>query len=82
MRSAVSEGGGKPERHAPRKLSDYLMLEGQKQKVHSLVDKVAAGRRWAGRLTCGQGRSALEASGFHEKARWKAWWREKFHRIG
>jgi RNA-directed DNA polymerase len=30
----------KPERHAPRRLSDYLMLEGQKQKVHSLVDKV------------------------------------------
>jgi len=27
----------KPERHAPRRLSDYLMLEGQKQKVHSLV---------------------------------------------
>jgi len=32
----------KPERHAPRRLSDYLMLEGQKQKVHSLVDKVYA----------------------------------------
>jgi hypothetical protein len=31
----------KPERHAPRRLSDYLMLEGQKQKVHSLVDKVS-----------------------------------------
>src|ERR1700736_1913566 len=30
----------KPERHAPRRLSDYLMLEGQTQKVHSLVDKV------------------------------------------
>jgi RNA-directed DNA polymerase len=30
----------KPERHAPRRLSDYLVLEGQKQKVHSLVDKV------------------------------------------
>ena len=30
----------KPERHAPRRLSDYLALEGQKQKVHSLVDKV------------------------------------------
>jgi len=37
MESSVSE---KPERHAPRRLSDYLMLEGQKQKVHSLVDKV------------------------------------------
>jgi RNA-directed DNA polymerase len=30
----------KPERHPPRRLSDHLMLEGQKQKVHSLVDKV------------------------------------------
>jgi RNA-directed DNA polymerase len=30
----------KPERHAPRRLSDYLALEGQMQKVHSLVDKV------------------------------------------
>jgi RNA-directed DNA polymerase len=30
----------KPERHAPRRLSDHLVLEGQKQKVHSLVDKV------------------------------------------
>src|SRR5208337_1884113 len=29
-----------PERHAPRRLSDYLNLEGLKQKVHSLVDKV------------------------------------------
>ena len=30
----------KPERHAPRRLSDDLNLEGLKQKVHSLVDKV------------------------------------------
>ena len=30
----------KPERHAPRRLSDHLKLEGQKKKVHSLVDKV------------------------------------------
>jgi hypothetical protein len=30
----------KPERHATRRLSDHLVLEGQKQKVHSLVDKV------------------------------------------
>ena len=37
MESSLCE---KPERHAPRRLSDYLMLEGQKQKVHSLVDKV------------------------------------------
>jgi hypothetical protein len=29
----------KPERHVPRRRSDYLMLEAQKQKVHSLVDK-------------------------------------------
>jgi group II intron reverse transcriptase/maturase len=36
MESSLCE---KPERHASRKLSDYLMLEGEK-KVHSLVDKV------------------------------------------
>ncbi|HEY2527555.1 MAG TPA: group II intron reverse transcriptase/maturase [Xanthobacteraceae bacterium] len=30
----------KPERHAPRRLSDYLVLDGQTRKVHSLVDKV------------------------------------------
>jgi RNA-directed DNA polymerase len=37
MESSLCE---KPERHAPRRLSDYLMLEGQKQKVHSLVDRL------------------------------------------
>ena len=37
MESSLYE---KPERHAQRRLSDHLMLEGQKQKVHSLVDKV------------------------------------------
>jgi hypothetical protein len=26
----------KPERHAPRRLSDYLVLDGQMRKVHSL----------------------------------------------
>jgi hypothetical protein len=30
----------KPERHASRRLSDHLTFEGQKQKVHSPVDKV------------------------------------------
>src|SRR6201982_1413332 len=30
----------KPERHASRRLSDHLVLEGQQQKAHSLVDKV------------------------------------------
>ena len=30
----------KPERHASRRLSDHLTFEGQKQKVHSLVDTV------------------------------------------
>src|SRR5450759_39702 len=30
----------KPERHVPRRLSEQLTFEGQKQKVHSLVDKV------------------------------------------
>ena len=37
MESSLCE---KPERHAPRRLSDPLGLEGLKQKVHSLVDKV------------------------------------------
>ena len=37
MESSLCE---KPERHAPRRLSDYLNLEGLKQKVHSLGDKV------------------------------------------
>lgn len=39
MESSLCE---RPERHASRRLSDYLTLEGQKQKVHSLVDKVYA----------------------------------------
>src|ERR1700682_777445 len=37
MESSLCE---KPERHAPRRLSDHLTFEGQKQKVHSLVDKI------------------------------------------
>ena len=37
MESSLCE---KPERHAPRRLSDHLCLEGLKPKVHSLVDKV------------------------------------------
>src|SRR4029077_15932721 len=37
MESSICE---KPERHASRRLSDHLVLEGRKQKVHSLVDKV------------------------------------------
>jgi len=37
MESSLCE---KPERHASRRLSDHLVLEGQKQKVHSLVDNV------------------------------------------
>lgn len=39
MESSLCE---KPERHASRRLSDHLTFEGQKQKVHSLVDKVYA----------------------------------------
>src|SRR6476469_6256985 len=39
MESSLCE---KPERHASRRLSDHLVLEGRKQKVHSLVDKVGA----------------------------------------
>src|SRR6202035_1956699 len=38
MESSLCE---KPERHASRRLSDHLTFEGQKQKVHSLVDKVS-----------------------------------------
>ena len=37
MESSLCE---KPERHASRRLSDHLTFEGQKQKVHSLVDTV------------------------------------------
>ena len=37
MESSLCE---KPERHVPRRLSDHLTFEGQKQKVHSLVDTV------------------------------------------
>src|SRR5271169_6589145 len=37
MESSLCE---KPERHASRRLSDHLTFEGQKQKVHSLVDKI------------------------------------------
>src|ERR1019366_8568077 len=37
MESSLCE---KPERRAPRRLSDHLGLEGLKPKVHSLVDKV------------------------------------------
>src|ERR1700739_2860664 len=37
MESSLCE---KPERHASRRLTDHLVLEGRKQKVHSLVDKV------------------------------------------
>jgi hypothetical protein len=37
MESSLCE---KPERHAPRRLSDHLCLEGLKPKAHSLVDKV------------------------------------------
>ena len=37
MESSLCE---KPERHASRRLSDHLALEGRKRKVHSLVDKV------------------------------------------
>ena len=46
MESSLCE---KPERHAPRRLSDHLGLEGLKQKVHSLVDKVyqEEGRQYA-----------------------------------
>jgi len=60
MESSLCE---KPERHATRKLSDYLMLEGQKQKVHSLVDKVYSRKNlmlaW-GRVRANQGASGID----------------------
>src|SRR6202035_94233 len=37
MESSLRE---KPERHASRRLADHLTFEGQKQQVHSLVDKI------------------------------------------
>src|SRR5208283_4255180 len=39
MESSLCE---RPERRAARRLSDHLVLEGRKEKVHSLVDKVNA----------------------------------------
>src|ERR1700731_3924182 len=45
MESSLRE---KPERHASRRLSDHLTFEGQKQKVHSLVDKVYARKNLRG----------------------------------
>src|SRR5246127_1553203 len=58
MESSLCE---KPERHAPRRLSDYLTLEGQKQKVHSLVDKVYARKNL--HLAWGRVRADRGASG-------------------
>jgi retron-type reverse transcriptase len=53
----------KPERHAPRRLSDYLVLEGQMQKIHSLVDKVYSRknlkRAWE-RVRANQGASGTD----------------------
>jgi len=58
MESSLCE---KPERHAPmRRLSDYLMLEGQKM-VHSLVDKV-----YTQELEAGVGARSSQIAG---------WWR-------
>ena len=60
MESSLSE---KPERHAPRRLSDHLMVEGQMQKVHSLVDKVYSRRNlklaWE-RVRANQGASGTD----------------------
>ena len=39
MESSLCE---KPERHAPRRLSDHLGLEGLKQKVHLLTHELDA----------------------------------------
>ena len=63
MESSLCE---KPERHASRRLSDHLTFEGQKQKVHSLVDKVpahAVGGRLGGDLShSGRGSVGLGSS--------------------
>ena len=58
MESSLCE---KPERHTPRRLSDHLMLEGQRQKVHSLVDKVYSRENL--RLAWGRVRANQGASG-------------------
>jgi hypothetical protein len=59
MESSLCE---KPERHASRRLSDHLTFEGQKQKVHSLVDKVTLSHR---SLLSGP-REAIHESGMRE----------------
>jgi len=60
MESSFSE---KPERRASRRLSDHLMLEDQKQKVHSLVDKVYSRQNlklaWE-RVRANQGASGID----------------------
>src|SRR3984893_10910109 len=60
MESSLSE---KPERQAPRRLADHLMLEGQMQKVHSLVDKVYSSKNlklaWE-RVRANQGASGTD----------------------
>src|SRR5271155_3864360 len=70
MESSLCE---KPERHASRRLSDHLTFEGQKQKVHSLVDKVplrdcrarASDPAWAHRAV-GEGGSSCPRAGCRE----------------
>ena len=70
MESSLCE---KPERHASRRLSDHLVLEGQKQKVHSLVDKVSV-RSW-GRRRPGRNREHdLIEAGLNEGADGLALW--------
>src|SRR4029077_12767658 len=58
MESSLCE---KPERHASRRLSDHLTFEGQKLKVHSLVDKVMSHRSLLSGL-----REAIHESGMRE----------------
>jgi len=53
----------RPERRASRRLSDHLVLEGRKEKVHSLVDKVYARKNlqlaWE-RVRANQGASGVD----------------------
>src|SRR6516225_1009052 len=68
----------KPERHASRRLSDHLVLEGRKQKVHSLVDKVYSRKNlrlaWE-RVRANQASTSIVTPNFNTSTRkpWRFW---------